>query len=226
MLRTVGYGVPSLERAQYSANHALTLIAQDYIQPFIKAVGASASTAPKLNEMQLYHLPWPIEELQKLPPDLEVKLKVTLSYFIEPNPGRRGYRKRYSYQSHGLRFEVIRPDQSLENFRASINQKANDGTEDYDGPEGDSNGWQLGPQLRTRGSLHSDTWIRYADQLANMHTIAVYPVGGWWKYRTGIDRWQNRVRYSLIVSIDVPDESVDIYSVVENQILTQVEVGV
>ncbi len=140
MLRTVGYGVPSLERAQYSANHALTLIAQDYIQPFIKAVGASASTDPKLNEMQLYHLPWPIEELQKLPPDLEVKLKVTLSYFIEPNPGRRGYRKRYSYQSHGLRFEVIRPDQSLENFRASINQKANDGTEDYDGPEGDSNG--------------------------------------------------------------------------------------
>ncbi|CAI8823019.1 hypothetical protein [Methylocaldum szegediense] len=57
-----------------------------------------------------------------------------------------------------------------------------------------------------------------------MHTIAVYPVGGWWKYRTARDRWKNKVRYSLIVSIDVPDETVDIYSVVETLIETQVEV--
>ncbi|MDE2366383.1 MAG: hypothetical protein KGM95_05560 [Betaproteobacteria bacterium] len=59
-----------------------------------------------------------------------------------------------------------------------------------------------------------------------MHTIAVFPVSGWWKYRNAQDRWQNRVRYSLIVSIDVPDETVDIYSVVENLIETHVEVGV
>jgi hypothetical protein len=58
-----------------------------------------------------------------------------------------------------------------------------------------------------------------------MHTIAVYPVGGWWKYRTGKDRWQKDVRYSLIVSIDVPDENVDIYSVVENTVLSEVEIG-
>lgn len=80
-------------------------------------------------------------------------------------------------------------------------------------------GWKLGPQLRTRGSLHSDTWIGSAADLADMHTIAVYPAGGWWKYRTAENRWQNSVGYSLIVSIDVPDESVDIYSVIENQIL-------
>jgi len=57
-----------------------------------------------------------------------------------------------------------------------------------------------------------------------MHTIAVYSVGGWWKYRTAQDRWQNSVRFSLIVSIDVPDENVDIYSVIENQIEAQVEI--
>ncbi|AEJ99570.1 hypothetical protein KPN2242_18435 [Klebsiella pneumoniae KCTC 2242] len=49
-----------------------------------------------------------------------------------------------------------------------------------------------------------------------MNTIAVYPVGGWWKYRTAQDRYENRVRYSLLVSIDVPDENIDIYSEVEN----------
>jgi hypothetical protein len=224
MLRTVGYGVTDLERARYSANHALTLIAQDRLQPFTKEVDASDSTDPKLYQMQLYRLPWPDEVLRQLPPELEVKLRVTLSYFIEPNPGRRGYRRRYSYQSHGLRFEVIRPSQPLDNFRAFINGLAE--AEEYDGPEGDSDGWRLGPQLRTRGSLHSDIWTGSAADLADMHTIAVYPVGGWWKYRTARDRWKNSVRYSLIVSIDVPDESVDIYSVIESAIEAQVEVGI
>jgi len=42
--------------------------------------------------------------------------------------------------------------------------------------------------------------------LPDMHIIVVYPVGGWCKYRTAQDRWQNSVRYSLIVAIDVPDE--------------------
>lgn len=224
MLRSVGYGVPNLERALYSANHALTLIAQDRLQPFSKDAEASESTDPKLNEMQLYQLPWPIEALQQLPPETEVKLRVTLSYFIEPNPGRRGYRQRFSYQSHGLRFEVIRPGQSLENFRAFINGLAD--AEDYEGPEGDADGWHLGPQVRTRGSLHADVWTGSAAALADMYTIAVFPVGGWWKYRTAQDRWQNSVRYSLIVSIDVPDETVDIYSVIENLIETQVEVEV
>ena len=224
MLRSVGYCVTNLERARYSAGHELTLVAQDHLQPFTKNADASGSTDPKLNEMQLYELPWPADILRQLAPELEVKLRVTLSYFIEPNPGRRGYRQRYSYQSHGLRFEVIRPGQSLENFRAFINALAD--AEDYIGPEGDADGWQFGPQLRTRGSLHSDVWTGSAAALADMQTIAVYPVGGWWKYRAAQDRWQNSVRYSLIVSIEVPDETVDIYSVVENIVQAQVEIAV
>lgn len=224
MLQTVGYGVPNIERARYSAKHALTLVAQDVLQPFSKSATAQASHDPKLHEMRLYELPWPIEVLQQLPPELEVKLKVTLSYFIEPNPGRRGYRRRYSYASHGLRFEVIRPGQTIPNFKAFINQKSNEETEDYSGPEGDSEGWKLGAQLRTRGSLHSDTWTGSAASLADMHTIAVYPVGGWWKYRAAMDRWENSIRYSLVVSIDVPDETVDIYAAIQSLIDAQVEI--
>ncbi|NVE89248.1 S8 family peptidase [Vreelandella titanicae] len=223
MLRCVGHGVPSLERARYSANNALTLIVQDTLQPF-KKPSAKASDNPKMNEMQLYQLPWPVEELRKLPPELDIKLRVTLSYFIEPNPGRRGYRQRYSYQSHGLRFKVINPGQPIINFRAAINKIANDTVEDYQGVEGDKGGWLFGTNLKTFGSLHSDTWTGSAADLADMHTLAVYPVGGWWKYRAGEERWQNRVRFSLIVSIDVPDSEVDIYSEVENLIETSVQV--
>lgn len=68
----------------------------------------------------------------------------------------------------------------------------------------------------SRGSLHSDAWQGSAADLTEMNTIAVYPVGGWWKYRTAQERYTNRIKYSLLVSIDVPDENIDIYSEVEN----------
>ena len=219
MLRSVGYGVPNLERALYSANNVLTLIAQNHLKPF-----KSGKSDAIMNEMQLYKLPWPSEVLHQLPPNTEVKLRVTLSYFIEPNPGCRGYRDRFRYQSHGLRFAVIRPDQKLENFLASINKLAV--TEEYKSLEGTATGWFLGPKLRTRGCLHADMWSGSAAALANMHTIAIFPVGGWWKYHSAKERWKNSVRYSLIVSIEAPDETIDIYSVVENMIETKINIEV
>ena len=99
-------------------------------------------------------------------------------------------------------------------------------SEDYDGPEGNYDGWHLGTQLRTRGSLHSDTWTGTAADLADKHTIAVFPVDGWWKYRTSHDRWKNSIRYSLLVSIGVPNEEVDIYSLVQTQVEATVSIEV
>lgn len=223
LLRCAGYGVTNLARARYSATNALTLIVQDQLQPYTKKPGSDDTTDSTLNEMQLYQLPWPVEALRLLPPETELRLKVTLSYFIEPNPGRRGYKQRYSYPSHGLRFEVIRPEQSLNNFRASLNKLAQ--SADYKRKEGNGDGWRFGPQLRTRGSLHSDVWEGPAAELSQMSTIAVYPVSGWWKYRKTANRWQNKVRYSLIVSIESPDESTDIYSEVEATVQNQIEAG-
>jgi hypothetical protein len=224
MLRTVGFGVPNLERAKYSLTNEFTLVSENVITPFTKKPNASASDDPKLNQMQLYQLPWPSDLLRGIPSEQDVKLKVTLSYFIEPNPSRRGFKKRYSYQSHGLRFEVIRPGQPLDNFKAQVNALMVD--EEYESPEGDTSGWTLGSSLRKRGSIHSDIWIGSAQDLADMHTIAICPVGGWWKYRTGMDRWQNEVRYSLLISLEAPDTDVDIYSEVETIIENSITISV
>ena len=49
-------------------------------------------------------MPWPLDELEQLG-ETQVEMRVTLSYFIEPNPSSRGFRSRYRYESHGLRFE-------------------------------------------------------------------------------------------------------------------------
>jgi hypothetical protein len=44
------------------------------------------------------------------------------SDFVEPNPGRRGWRSRYNYASHGLRFDVRRATESTADFEKRINQ--------------------------------------------------------------------------------------------------------
>lgn len=98
--RRYGMGVPDLARATRSATDALTLIAEDVIRPF--------DGEGRTREMTLHDLPWPTEVLNDLG-GVEVRLRVTLSYFVDPNPARRGWQRRYAYPSHGLRFDVRRP---------------------------------------------------------------------------------------------------------------------
>jgi hypothetical protein len=61
LLRHCGYGVPSLERALWSASDSLTLIVQDRLQPFEKT-----KDGVKTRDMHLHALPWPLEALQQL----------------------------------------------------------------------------------------------------------------------------------------------------------------
>lgn len=223
-LRRYGYGVPTLERALYSASNSLTLIAQQSLQPFVKEGDPDKGGDVKTNDMGLHSLPWPQAELQALG-EKPVEMRVTLSYFIEPKPGRRGgfNRTRHRYQSHGLRFEVKRPQESLDDFRQRINKAARDEEDDYAGPVGDTSGWVIGPQLRTRGSIHSDWWRGTAADLAACGFIAVYPISsGWWKEKTSANCWTRQARYSLLVSIRTEETTVDLYTPVE--IMLQVPV--
>ena len=102
LLRYCGFGVPDLERALWSAQNAVTLIAQDSLQPFEKR-GSQYVT----RDLNLHEIPWPTDILQDLG-ETVVEMRVTLSYFIESNPARRGWGRKYSYASHGLRFDVKR----------------------------------------------------------------------------------------------------------------------
>ena len=75
---------------------------------------------PTLRDMHLHNLPWPRDVLEDMG-ETQVEMRVTLSYFIEPNPSRRGH-SRYRYESHGLRFDVKRPLESIDNFGAGSMQ--------------------------------------------------------------------------------------------------------
>jgi len=148
---------------------------------------------------------------------------VTLSYFIEPNPSERGFRSRYRYESHGLRFDVKRPLESEYDFRARINAAARNEEEGSRRGGGDPS-WVIGTQNRHKGSLHSDIWQGKAAELASRGTLAVYPVAGWWKTRTRLERYNMAARYALVVSIRAPEVEVDLYNAVANQIAIPVEV--
>ena len=218
LLRYSGYGLPDLNRALWSAENTVTLIAQDSLQPFEKR-GYSYVT----RDLNLHQIPWPAEVLQELG-ETEVEMRVTLSYFIESNPARRGWGRKYSYASHGLRFDVKRPLETFDAFRQRINQKARgeEGGRSTESPADTE--WVLGPNLRKHGSIHSDTWRGTAASLAERGYVAVYPVIGWWRESPRHQRWNKRARYSLVVSIRSPETDVELYSAVQNIIRQPVEI--
>lgn len=206
LFRRYGFGVPSLDRALRSAANAMTLIVQDTLHPFKDGV---------YNEMHLHALSWPQRELEALGL-AQVRLRVTLSYFIEPHPGRRGWRKRHRYSSHGLRFDIKRVEETPESFRKRLNQQALE--EEETRPRlGAEPGWVLGRE-RNKGSLHSDIWEGSAAELAERGLICVYPVTGWWKEQQKRDRSPMGVRYALVVSIETERTDVDLWTPVAQQV--------
>lgn len=217
LIRHCGFGVPNLSRAKWSASNSLSMIVEEQLHPFARA----GNKQPTLRDMHLHRLPWPSMELEALH-DTTVEMRVTLSYFIEPNPSQRG-RSQYRYASHGLRFEVKRPVESTSEFRARINRVARD-EEENTRTTGDDTAWLVGKQARHKGSVHTDIWRGPAADLASRGVLAVYPALGWWKTRTGLERWDKPAPYTLIVSIHAPDIEVDLYNAVANQIATVVEV--
>jgi hypothetical protein len=223
LVRSCGFGAPSLERALWSAGNRLTLIVEDEIQPYTKTKAGERRSMPQLNQMHFHDLPWPREQLRDLG-DVEVRLRVTLSYFVEPSPGERGWQTRYRYASHGLRFDVRGAQETTDEFRKRVNKQAR--AEDEGNPgTGDTDGWILGPQLRHRGSVHSDLWTGTAADLATRKQIGVFPIGGWWKDRHHLGRWNHKARYSLIVSIEAPEIEVDLYTPVAAQVGVPIEIA-
>ncbi len=220
LMRRVGYGVPNIGRALYSAANSLTLISEAEIQPFVKEKGKK-----RTNEMHLYRLPWPVQILQELG-GAEVKMRITLSYFIEPGPGEIGWEDRYRYPSHGLRFQINSPTETEDDFVARINRAVRDDVHEKPGTKSPSKHWVIGQRCRDKGSIHSDIWEGTAAQLALSNLVAVYPSIGWWKERSYLKKINNKARYSLIVSIETQEQDIDIYTPIAVQLKQGVSIGI
>jgi hypothetical protein len=130
---------------------------------------------------------------------------VTLSYFIEPTDNLT----RGTYAGGRLRWDLQGPTEEAAGFRARINRLARDQGQ---APGGGSFDWEIGSTARSRGTLQHDRVQVAASEIAGSRLLAVYPVTGWWEHSTGTH--ERRLPYSLIVSVDLGDVDVDLYSLV------------
>ncbi len=219
LLRTCGYGVPNVSKAIWSASNRVNLIIEDEIQPFYKKESGSVTS----KEMHIHNIPWPNDVLLGLE-DENVRMRVTLSYFIEPGPGEIGWKDKYRYPSCGLQFDVNNSTEDQENFLKRINKAMRDDEEDKGDVKNDSNRWIIGTSNRNIGSVHSDIWEGTASDLSQSNQIAVYPITGWWKLRTNLKKYNSKIRYSLVVSIEAPEVETDLYTVIKNKIETEINV--
>jgi len=205
LFQRYGYGVPDLARARRSASNALTLIVEDEITPYRLSEKKDRANH---NEMRLFTLPWPVEELRRLG-NAELTLRVTLSTFIEPNPSEPSRGSKYRYASHNLRFKLNRADENAQQFMARISKLAETPT----GPESnEADLWEYGSNRRDVGSVHIDQLKCKASDLARRNLLAVHPVEGWWKSKSFLGGELPRCRYALIVEIDGEHLQAELYA--------------
>jgi hypothetical protein len=194
IVKYCGYGVPDERKAMVSSDTNATFVVENELTPF-NADGT-------YNQMHFYALPWPKDLLLQMKEET-VRLRVTLSYYIEPSPGFKSAYKRYRFASAGLAFDVKTPSETREQYIARKNFK-----EQVDeSSTNDSNRWQVGIQLRGNSTLQSDWFECTARELAECNEIGIYPQSGWWKYRK-IENIHNRIKYSLVVSIETAETEI------------------
>ena len=218
-LRAFGYGVPNLAKMRESVDNGVTFIAQTEIVPY-----KEGKSGPIFNEMHIYDLPWPRETLLSMGA-ANVRLSVTLSYFVEPAPGKYDRYSAYQYASAGLRFDVSNIDESETQLRNRISKQMNE--EDKNNVvANDSQRWGIGKMKRGHGSIHKDFIEKTAAELATCDKIVVYPVSGWWKNKKNLKCYDKSLRYSLLVSLDSDDISCDLISEVETVIRQKIEIEI
>ena len=234
-LRRYGYGVPQEQALLNSLSNRPCIVIQDTLRPF-KTSESEKTNQPVFNDLNHYVLPWPVEKLNLIH-DQQVQLRLTLSYFIEPNPSERPPETKYSYASHGLRFKLNRPNESKRDFLNRVGREVQveednidifDNLSDSVSITDNTDKWRLGPQSRDRGSLISDTWLGTAGELATQNLVAIAPQGGWWKHRKKFPvrenpRYEEQIRYSLIISL-VTEEDIDLHTPIASQVGVSIEV--
>jgi hypothetical protein len=220
LVRRFGYGVPSLERANASALNHLALFSQREMQPF------KMNRGRKFNECHYYTLPIPAQMLEVLENEI-IELKVTLSYFIEPNPGLAANVDPQRYQSHGLRFDHQRRNESVRRFKQRVNptERDNPRLRPAASERADTR-WLLGEDSISAGSLHCDVWTGPAIELLNRDMLCVKPVNGWWRNRASADVCNRKSRYALIVTLKAQNADVDIYTPVRTSVGLPVPVAI
>lgn len=207
-LLACGYGVPDEGMACECARDRATLIIEDVMPNAVveevprrqpaKRRTTKATEPKQRRKVKLYRLPIPADLLGDGSADVE--LRVTLSYFAEPNKfGRKVF--------HGLdlKWDMQGPQETEAQFLQRINKlKRPEGPEGRRVKESSTRSfpWDIKVQARSRGTVQSDRWRGKMSDLAGDKLIAVVPVLGWWDQRRTLKT--QTMRFALVVSVFGP----------------------
>jgi hypothetical protein len=208
-LALCGYGVPREEFAIRGSNCCATYIIENELVPYFRNL-----TSNIYNQLHLYTLPWPAQLLLEMGEE-RVTLRVTLSYYVEPAPGMSGQPKKNRYPSAMLNFDVKTFSETSDEFVAR-HQKHLKGEPTT---PNDTARWKIKQKHRERSTVQTDSFACTAAQLANCNLLMVYPDSGWWK-DSKLTEVYNRVKYSLVVSIET--ENPGVYQAVKQAIANAV----
>ncbi|MHB8894942.1 MAG: S8 family peptidase [Candidatus Geothermincolia bacterium] len=225
-LHACGYGVPDEHMACECSRDLATVIIEDVMPNAVmeEEPRKSAPVRPTTKttetkarrKVKLYRLPIPDELLDR--PDEDVELRVTLSYFAEPNRfGRRTF--------HGLdaKWDMQGPQETEGQFLERMNQLMRPVSSDGRRKRvlsTNSFNWEIGIQSRSRGTVQSDRWRGKMAALAGDKLIAIIPVLGWWDQRKNLR--DLAMNFSLVISVRGPG----VYEVIKPRVEMQVETEV
>jgi hypothetical protein len=209
VLRQIGYGIPSLDRALGNAPNRITLITR-------------GEKRIKGRQAHIYQVKMP-EKLRSQGEELEILVEVTLSYKAQPRRTRRNRRK---YLSTWLDWDCSKIGEDPDRFLARV-------LKEYDAPDDAEKGdklfsWTLGKRQknhgktqgasRSAGTLQKDWTSVKSFELTEAFCIAV----------VGHEGWNNdpdaTAPYSLVVSFEAVQANIPIYApFVEAQVELEVE---
>jgi Subtilase family len=190
--RSIGYGIPDIERATMNTEYRTTLV-------------TSGDRAIKAGSCHIFQVPIH-EELRRPRHDFDILIEVTLSYAAEP---RRTRRSRRRYLSTWIDWKSSHKDEPLESFR----RRALKSEEDVD-DDGTSFRWTIGTNplygtvrevSRNAGTVQKDWTVVKSNSLPEDFCIAVVGHQGWSKDP------DSAAIYTLAVSMEVVGKELPIY---------------
>lgn len=203
VLRLIGYGIPSLDRATTNNPQRVTLITAE-------------AKEIRSKQYHLYQITIP-DEIRNAALEAKIRIDVTLAYTACP---RRTRSRRTGYLETWLDWCSICEGEPLDHFK---NRMQGNKTRSYRGLP-----WQIHQQTqhgevevsRNFGSVQKDWAVIEANQLPETFAIAVRAHVGW-NHKEGA----GLARYCLAISFEALDVELPIYTAIEAEIEARAEIA-
>lgn len=205
VLKLIGYGLPSLEKATTNSERRVTLITPD------------AETLPS-KQLHLYTIRIP-DELRNAALEARIRIEVTLAYTALP---RRTRARRTGYLETWLDWETSKLGEPVDEFLTRMQKGGVSTYGEFPWTLHKQKGWgEAEGTSRNRGSVQKD-WAEFNSfEFLEEFAIAVRSHLGW-NHKEGV----GTARYCLAVSFEVMQGEVPIYLLIENEIQIEAEAEV